>query len=457
MANKKWCIALIGMLILGLVLPGCTAPTPTAAPVTGGEPQGPVVVQYWSNGWFPSSISGRKALVDKFNQEYAGKIQVEYVQGNWDQGETYVQSGVAAGGSIACIVEWWAGGGIDWYRKGWVQDLKPFMTPERKALMEDAQWEARTNTDDGAITSTGTVLEEPTLMLLYNPAHFEAAGIQPATVEDPWTWDELYENAALLTLDASGKHVGEAGFDKATVAQWGYVVRLEAEKVWQNGMLFAQGRMGKSIVREENGEWGWYLDEKGAEVYKDFLSPIQEGITPPEAVGLGGDTLHQMFAEGTASIILRESFAIPIIHDNFPDFKFAAMPAPFDAGDTVFYQAGGEGMVMTKSCQTPEQAAEFMFWIMQPENLATYAYGNGMLPANYKGLDYEPFKSDADWDIVRHYIQVAKIFTTPFNPNYVEFRDTVLGPILVEVAAGNMTFEDANAAIAEQAKAILNR
>ena len=52
------------------------------------------------------------------------------------------------------------------------------------------------------------MLWEPAIILLYNPAQFEAAGIQPGTSEDPWTWDELYENARLLTVDANGKHPG---------------------------------------------------------------------------------------------------------------------------------------------------------------------------------------------------------------------------------------------------------
>lgn len=460
MTRNKWIVWLIGILLVAALAAGCAgeAEAPEAeAPEAEAGGEGPVKVQYWSNGWFPSSISGRKALVDKFNEEYKGKIEVEYVQGNWDNGETYLQSGVAAEGGIACLMDWWAGGAIDWYRKDWVQDLTPYLTPERRALMEEPLWEARLNPDDGAITSSGTVVEEPSLMLLYNPDHLEAAGLTPATVADPWSWSELYENAKLMTLDANGKHLGEDGFDSSNVVQWGYVARLESEKLWQNGMLFAQGRMGKPIVREENGEWGWFLDEKGMEVYKTFVSPISIGITPEEAVGLGGDSLHQMLVDGKASIILRESFAIPIIHDNFPDFVFHAMPAPFDKGDTVYYQAGGEGMVLTKTCETPEQAAEFMFWVMKPENNAVFAYGNGMLPANYEALNYEPFKSDSDWDIIREYLDMAEVFTTPFNPNYIEFRDTVLGPTLVEVAAGNMTFEEGNAIIVEQAREILNR
>lgn len=458
-------LLLIGfsLFIIMTFIAGCAAPAtqapppqkPTTAPTT--QPQAPVVVQYWSNGWFPSSISGRKALVDKFNQEFNGRIQVEYIQGNGADQATYIQLGAAAGGDIACVMETYLPDALDFYRKGFVQDIRPYLTAERRALTDEVQWQARTYPDDGAIAANATVLAEPILTLLYNPAAFEKAGIQPATADKPWTWQQLLDNAKLLTVDANGKHLGEDGFDKTKVVQWGYVERLEAEKVWENGMLFAQDRMGKAVVRQENGKWGWYLDANGQDVYRTFLSPIKLGVAPAEAVGMGGDALHQMFADGKAAIILRETFAIPIIHDNFPNFKLGVMPIPANPGDHVFYAAGGEGMVITKNCKTPAEAAEFMFFVMRAENSAVYAYGNGMLPGNLKGLYLDPFKSDPNYDTLRVYLSKAESFSVPFNSHLVEFAQTVVQPTFVDVAAGKITFEEAEKTIEEQATAILNQ
>lgn len=468
MRNAKALRLVLFATVILLLMAACT---PAAAPATA--PDGaeaapaagssdaatePVVVQLWSTAWFPSSIGGRQALVDKFNEEYAGRIQVEYVQGDWGQGETYVQSGIAAGGGIACVVEWESEGGAqNWYRKGWIIDLRPYLTDERRALTTEEQWAAREYPDDGAIVSSATVLWEPMLMVLYNPAHLEAAGITPATVDDPWSWDELHEMARLLTLDVNGNHLGEEGFDPEQVVQWGLLPRLDPEKVWEWGLTFAQQRMGGPVIRQENGTWGWYLDEAGAEAYERFLTPIQEGISPELAIGIGGDTLHQAFVDGLASMIIRESFAIPIIHDNYPDFEFAAMPTPFELGETVFYKAGGEGMVITTVCEHPEEAAEFVFWLMKPENLAIYAHGNGMLPGNYEALEFEPFASDPAWDIIRDYLDRSQVFTTPFNPYLVEFRDTIVAPTLMEVVEGTRTFAEANELLQEQAEIVLNQ
>jgi ABC-type glycerol-3-phosphate transport system substrate-binding protein len=460
MVRSNWILRAVTLVAALAIMAGCAAPAagPTAAPqATSGPSQQEVKVQYWSNGWFPSSIAARQAVVDKFNAEFEGRIQVEYIQGNWSDQATYVASGAAAGGNIACVMESDVNSANDFYRKGYVQDIKPYLTAERRALAEEVQWQSRTYPDDGAIVANVTVLGEPILTLLYNPDALSKAGITPATPDKPWTWQELYDHAKVLTIDANGKHPGEDGFDKDNVTQWGYVARLEAEKVWENGMLFAQATMGQPVVRQENGKWGWFLDEKAKNVYKTYLSPVQLGITPPEAIGMGGEALEQIFGDGKAAIILRETFEIPILQGLFPGIKIGVMPIPSEPGDHIYYAAGGEGMVITKNCQTPAEAAEFMFFVMRPENAAVYAYGNGMLPGNLKAMQEEPFKSDKNYDVLRAYLAKAETFSVPFNPHLPEFRDTVVSPLFVEVAAGTKTFEEAQKTIEEQAAVILNQ
>jgi len=94
---------------------------------------------------------------------------------------------------------------------------------------------------------------------------------------------------------------------------------------------------------------------------------------------------------------------------------------------------------------------------MRPDNAAVYAYGNGMLPGNLKGLQEEPFKSDKNYDVLRAYLAKAEAFSVPFNPHLPEFRDTVVSPLFVDVASGAKTFEEAEKTIEEQAVTILNQ
>jgi len=98
-----------------------------------------------------------------------------------------------------------------------------------------------------------------------------------------------------------------------------------------------------------------------------------------------------------------------------------------------------------------------MFWAMKPENNSTYAYGNSMAPANPKAMDYEPFKSDPNWAIIRNYMANGKSFVSQFNANLPEFRDTIASPTLMDVVAGKTTFAEANKLLSEQASDVLNR
>jgi multiple sugar transport system substrate-binding protein len=439
---------------VALVASGCSSDAPKK------DASGATVVQYWSNAWFPSSISGRKQLVEKYNQEHKGKVRIQYIQGDWDTGQNYIQSGAAAGGGIACVMDWEVGdqqaGALDWYKRGWVQDLRPYLTPARRALMDDVQWKQRTVPGSGAIPISGTVLSNPSQVLLYNPAELKAAGITPATADAPWTWAEFESNARKLTVDANGHRLGEPGFNPQSVNQWGYLLRLDSEHVWEPGESIAAQAMGKLPLRKENGRWGWYLDKAGADAYASFLQPIQEGITPGTASGLSGDSLNQSFVDGTAAIIETDSFTMPLLRDDHPDFKFGAMPLPSDSATKLPYQAGGEGMVIPKSCKTPKQAANFIFWMMQPDNDAVLAHQNGMVPANLKALNVSPFKQDKDWNIVRTYVSHGVPLIQDYTPDLIEFKDTVVSPTLMDVVNGKRSFADANAFIEKAAAEQLN-
>lgn len=74
-------------------------------------------------------------------------------------------------------------------------------------------------------------------VVFYNRSMFDAAGLAYPTSD--WTFPDMRAAAIRLTLDAAGRHPGEAGFDPATIRQWGWNGGLTY--FWQNEFVRALG------------------------------------------------------------------------------------------------------------------------------------------------------------------------------------------------------------------------
>lgn len=430
---------------------------PTAVPPTEPPPAAePVKIGVYTVAWSTPSMDMMAKLIEMFNEEHKGKIEAEYIQGDWDGGDTYIASGVAGGGGIADVIEWWSGGVQEWYAQDFVIDLSPYITPEIRATMPEELWAART-AEDGAVFMNGTVTGEH-LLLYYNPALLEAAGIALPADGEAWTWDEFLVNAKKLTVDANGKRLGEDGFDANNVVQWGYVPRLDNEKLWEEGGSFAMQASKNPLVRRgDDGTWDIFFDEAAMPALRTYLSVIEEGVTPALAVGLTGESQDELFAQGQAAMVLRGYFNIGVLYDRYPDFKFAVMPTPMEPGTKYYSSNSGQGFGVPVVSKHPAEAAEFLFWFQQATPQAMWASSLFMAPCNPAALEDPVLKDDPIWDAMRFYKSVEEIVTVDHNNNEEEFRTTLFAPNLMAVVQGEKSLDDAIAEIKAASKDILNQ
>jgi ABC-type glycerol-3-phosphate transport system substrate-binding protein len=429
--------------------------SPTSEPTAAAEP---VSIGVWTVAWSPSSQAMMATLIDMFNDEHQGSIRAEYIQGDWGLGDTYISGGVAGGGGIADVLEWYVGGGgvQSWYEQGFTVDLSPYVTDEVRATMPPEMWASRT-TEDGAIFASGTVTGEE-LALYYNPALLAAAGVEPPAAGTTWTWDEFLANARLLTIDANGKHLGETGFDPGNVVQWGFLPRLDNEKIWEEASTFAMQASGLPMIRRgSDGTWDIFFDDAAMPVLRTYISVIQEGITPPLAVGLTGDSQDEAFAQGMAAMVSRGYFNIGVLHDRYPDFQFAVMPIPMLPGSTYYVSNSGQGFAVPVTSQHPEAAAEFVFWFQGAVPQALWASALYLAPCNPAALEDPVLADDPNWDVMRFYRSIEQVVTTEFNSNQSEFLTTVYAPNMMAVVQGQMTLDEAIAIIKASSQEILNQ
>lgn len=92
-------------------------------------------------------------------------------------------------------------------------------------------------------------------LLWYSKAAVAEAGIPtpPAQASSAWTWDQLVENAYKLTVDQSGKHPDESGFNAKQVRQFGISSSITYAAAWygflrSNGADFADPTGTKCLL-----------------------------------------------------------------------------------------------------------------------------------------------------------------------------------------------------------------
>jgi multiple sugar transport system substrate-binding protein len=450
----------VGLLLTAAACGGTA--TPTEPEEVGPSEEAPppeeevVNIGIYTVAWSPSSQAMMAELIEMFNEEYEGKIEAEYIQGDWGEGDTYVSAGVAGGGGIADAVEWWTGGAQEWFEQGFLHDLAPYITDEIQNTIPDDLWAARAM-EDGSVFFSCTVTAEHGL-LYYNPKLFQEAGVEPPAAGGAWSWEEFLTNAKLLTLDANGNHLGEEGFDPANVVQWGYLPRLDDQKLWEEASLFAMQASGQPMIRKDaDGTWDIFFDEETMPVLRTYFSVIQEGVTPELAIGLSGDSQDEAFAQGQAAMVLRGYFNIGVLQDRYPDFEFAVMPTPMEEGGKYFVSNVGQGFAVPITSEQPEAAAEFVFWFHTPKPQALWASALFLSPCNPRALEDPVLADDPNWDAMRFYKSIEEVVNIDYNTNQEEFLTTLYAPTMMSVVMGDLTLDEALEQIKDGSQDILNQ
>ncbi|HEX5589539.1 MAG TPA: extracellular solute-binding protein [Candidatus Limnocylindrales bacterium] len=122
-----------------------------------------------------------------------------------------------------------------WIRRGAFLDLTARMATDGPGAaelypgpLEQFRWQERTwGVPDSASPE----------IVFFNRSMFEAAGLAEPTAD--WTYDDMRAAAVRLTLDASGRHPGEPGFDPEAIRQWGWNGGLTY--FWQDAFVRALG------------------------------------------------------------------------------------------------------------------------------------------------------------------------------------------------------------------------
>lgn len=270
--------------------------------------------------------------------------------------------------------------------------------------------------------------------MYYNKDLFEQAGLTAPTAEDPWTWDELYENAKVLKEKTGVKY----GF-AADVSRARYDILMYAN--------------GGSLVEKAGDSFKVSVNSaQNVSTLEKFVQANTEGIMP-KAIWAGGTTDNpvEYFKNGDSAILLSGSWNYNTFASDISKFEFGVMPTPTGTkGQSSII--GGAALVIPTNSKHTDLAKEFITWLYKDENYQTYLQ-------NHKGLSvkdnlmYTPDtdKAKEDFAIMQNELNyVTDTFMVDESSSWRNYKDNEYRDNLKRAVAGEVTAQEALDTFAKQ-------
>ncbi|KFF97766.1 hypothetical protein IQ62_28975 [Streptomyces scabiei] len=424
--RARW---LTAVLLLCLLAAGCTADG------DGDSDDGSVTLRFQSLAWQEESVAANKELVKEWNATHPG-VEVEYVQGSWDSLHDQLLTSFE-GGEAPDIIHDASDDLADFAYGGYLADLRGLL-PER--LTSDIPRHSWETTTFGEGIYGVPFLQEPRV-LIANATWLRESGVRVPTPDDPWTWEEF--RAIAKELSGDGRY-GVAWPLKEPVSA---TLNLSLSA---GGQLFHRDAEGRVEVRFEAAD---------AVVPKTVHDGVNtDGSTSSTTLGMGGsDTLPGFFGGKYAMVPLGFSYRQQIVQQAPEGFDWRVLPAP----------AGADGLTQGVSPQTlsvaedsphRKEAAEFIAFLLRPENMVRLALGDWMLPTGTEALK-DPALRTTEHDWATGTALAAHLRSAPAQSvrGYPEWKDKVATPAYQEYYSGAIDLDELRERLEDDGNLVLAR
>ena len=261
----------------------------------------------------------------------------------------------------------------------------------------------------------------------YNKDAFAAAGVEVPTVENPWTWDELYENAAKIQAGGNIKY----GF-AADVSRARYDI-----------LMYANG--GSLTVKDGDSFKVAVNSPANVSTLEQFVKANEDGVMT-KAIWAGGSTDNpvEYFKNGDVAILLSGSWNYNSMTTDITKFQFGVMPSP---KGTVSQAAiiGGSALAIPENAKNKDLAEEFVKWFFEEGNFKNYLQDDKGLSA-LKNVVYEPSDEGAaaDYKILQEEVgYVTDTFMVDESSAWRTYKDNEYRDYIKRAVSGELSAKDA--------------
>lgn len=372
--NRRNFLKLGGTSLAGAALLGGG----TLAGCGGAEPQDGVVNITFSFG--PDDSGTLEELVESFNREFEGEIQVEYRQFSRLTDEYFDEiAGELARelGDVDVI-----GGDVVWTaelaRNGWIEDITGRMYRDYPQTVPDVFLEAAIASCSFRNRLWGTPWFSDAGLLYYRSDLLEEAGFS----EPPRTWEELSEMAG----EVQSNNDIRFGFVFQGDEYEGGVVN-GCEFIWNAGGQLLTGTtsvpstgtppsLNPNVVAIDSPN-----SVRGLEIQRSLVS---DGVAPEEVASYREEDSSDAFLAGDAVFMRGWPFMYALAEEQGSEIEtgqIGVAPLPTaDAERQSFSCLGGWNMLINSASENQDAAWEFIKFATAPEQQRTRALEGSFLP-----------------------------------------------------------------------------
>ena len=387
--------------------------------------QEPVTITFKSLAWLKAEQEETKAKIDQWNKEHP-EIQVKLVQGDWSNASQDLLASFETG-DVPDIFHFAQPQVSDWKNLGFLADLRPMLTDEDIVDVNADVWAGLTS-DSGAIC--GLPIQYEVDATFYNVDIFEKYNINPPTMENPWTFDEMVEVARFL----QGKEGADfQGMSFPGLNNFGRVF----PEVWAT-------KIGDSLVyKNDDGQYYMKLGDESIAFIEKVKALLDEGIIQQSMLQLG-DTALVEFLNGKSAMIVGFGcwYRTQFINESEGTAGINwGTAAPIKINSTSVY-----GYVQTLSIpeksRHKEEAMEFLKWYWSSENTLDIAKAAYIMPGRNSAInDPSLSTSEYSWDMCQEAVSHNVIPQYASIPGWGQASE-VAATIFGEYFTGNLSLED---------------
>ncbi|MGK3093399.1 ABC transporter substrate-binding protein [Streptomyces sp. WAC01490] len=415
--------------VLALLLSGCSSTD------DGRDADGTIRLRFQSLAWQKESVDANKRLVKEWNAAHPD-VQVDYVQGSWDNVHDQLLTSFE-GGEAPDIIHDASDDLADFAYGGYLADLRPLLPERLKADIPEQSW--RTTTFDGGIYGV-PFLQEPRV-LIANTKILKASGVRIPTPEQPWSWAEFRQ----VTKELTGK--GRYGVAWPLKEPVSVTLNLGLSG---GGQLFHRDPDGKAELRFEEG------DRVVTGTIHDQVNTDRSAART--ALGMGGsDALPGFFGGRYAMLPLGFAYRQQVVEQAPEGFAWTVLPAPAGSGGLA-QGVSPQTLSVAEDSPHKEEAVAFIDFLLRPPNMVRLARGDWMLPTGTTALAHPSLHTTENgWATGTALAGQLRPAPAQTVRGYPEWKDKVATPALQEYYSGAIDTDELRKRLVDDGNRVLAR